>query len=276
MINNGEGTPKELDCASNNGVDHMRAIQEDCSTRPLHGKYKIFILDEVHMISTAGWNSMLKILEEPPEYVIFLFATTDPQKIPGTILSRVQRFNFSRISVSGIYNRLKYILEEEHIAQYEDEAVDYIARISRGGMRDAITTLEKCLDYDSNLSMQNVLKVTSGGLQESTLLDFLKLMLNKDAKQALIKFNEIYMTGIDMSLFLKLYIEFLQNSVKYMITQDKEIVTLSNFVLDWLIEYRNYLGDIKVQLVNLIRLQNIYNIQDLKIMLESWIIQECL
>ena len=114
MINNYETEPIELDCASHNGVDDVRAIIEDCKIRPYKGRYKVFLLDEVHMLSTQAWNAMLKILEEPPEYVIFLFCTTDPQKVIGTVLSRVQRFNFARISVNGITGRLKYIVECEN------------------------------------------------------------------------------------------------------------------------------------------------------------------
>ena len=182
MINNYESEPIELDCASHNGVDDVRAIIDDCKTRPYKGKYKVFLLDEVHMLSTQAWNAMLKILEEPPEYVIFLFCTTDPQKIIGTILSRVQRFNFSRISNEGIKNRLKYIIDNENkerinvsvpLITYEEDAIDYISRLSKGGMRDSITTLEKCLDYDDNLLLENVIKVTSGGITEQVLLEFL-------------------------------------------------------------------------------------------------------
>lgn len=114
------------------GVDDMRAIQDECMKRPLVGKYKIFIMDECHSLTQQSWNSMLKILEEPPEYVIFLFATTDPQKIIGTIMSRVQRFNFRRINSVDIANRLKYILTKENINTYTEEAVNYIARLSKG------------------------------------------------------------------------------------------------------------------------------------------------
>ena len=239
LINNGQGRPIEIDCASNNGVDAMRNIQEECRTRPLQGKYKIFILDECHMITTAGWNSMLKILEEPPEYVIFIFCTTDPQKIIGTIMSRVQRFNFKRISTQGIVKRLKYIIEKENIdyfndpnvseeeynarqvaeaqgavyIDYEESAIQYIARLAKGGMRDAITTLEKCIDFSPVLTIENVQKVTSGGVDEETLLKLCGLILFKDSKKALIMFNDLYLTGIDTSLFVKLYMEFLQNCI---------------------------------------------------------------
>ena len=113
-MNEGQAKPIELDCASHNGVDDMREILEECHTRPLIGKYKIFLMDECHMLTVQAWNSLLKVLEEPPSYVIFLFCTTDPQKIIQTILSRVQRFNFSRISTEGIIQRLKYIISQEN------------------------------------------------------------------------------------------------------------------------------------------------------------------
>ena len=275
MINQNEGAPIELDCASNNGVDDMRSIQDECRTRPLVGKYKIFILDECHMITTQGWNSMLKILEEPPEFVVFIFCTTDPQKIIGTIMSRVQRFNFQRISTAGITKRLKHILENENIKDYEDSAVEYIARLAKGGMRDAITTLEKCLDFNPVLSLQNVHKITSGGVTEEVLLNLMRLILDHNSKDALLNFNEIYMSGIDISLFLKLYIEFLQNCLKFLITRSADIVTLSEITLNWLIQNTHFLDSIRQQLLNAIHIKNDYASEDLKIIIESWIVQEC-
>ena len=267
------------------GVDDMRIIIDECKTKPLQGKYKIFILDECHQLTVQAWNSLLKILEEPPYYVISIFCTTDPQKIIGTILSRVQRFNFQRISVEGIYNRLKYIINKENdeyikntgIQQilYTDDAIKYIARLAKGGMRDSITTLEKCLDYSYNLTMENVLKVTSGGVTEQTLLQLLKYMLNKDCKQALLYFNQIYMEGIDVSLFLKLYIEFLQNCTKYMITQTVNITSLSSITIQWLTDNMNFLNIIKTFLFDALSIKTNYSSEDLKIIVESWIIQEC-
>lgn len=282
MINNGMGKPIEMDCASHNGVDDMRMIQEECKTRPLAGKYKIFILDECHMITVQGWNSMLKILEEPPEYVVFMFCTTDPQKIIGTILSRVQRFNFSRISTQGIINRLTYIIDNENkdntpdlYINYEPQAIEYIARLARGGMRDSITTLEKCLDYSRNLTLVNVLKVTSGGVDEDTLRLFLQNMLNRDCKTTLLQFNDIYMTGVDVSLFLKMYTEFLENCVKYLITENANITTLSQNTISWLQQQSMFLQNIRQFLLSVIRINKSYSSEDLKIMVESWIIQEC-
>lgn len=262
----------------------MRKIIEECRTRPLVGQYKIFLLDECHMLTVQAWNSLLKILEEPPEYIVFLFCTTDPQKIIGTIMSRVQRFNFSRISTNGIYNRLKYIVESENNERamtnidpitYDDEALKYIARLAKGGMRDSITTLEKCLDYNQNLSLANVQAVTSGGASEETLLQFMKLLLNGDGKGALNCFNKIYMSGMDNALFIKLYIEYIENCIKYMMTQDSDIVSLSEITLKWLDENNNFLEDLKVELLSALNIKNNYSSEDLRIIIESWIIQSC-
>ena len=283
MINNYEAEPIEMDCASHNSVNDARAIIEDCKSRPLNGKYKIFILDEVHMMSVEGFNALLKILEEPPEYVIFIFCTTDPQKIIGTILSRVQRFNFAKISVDGIKSRLKYIIENENNEQalvdnviiYEDNAIDYIARLAKGGMRDSITTLEKCLDYSKTLSLENVLKVTSGGVTEGNLTEFLFYLLNMQCKEALMFFHNIYMSGIDISLFLKLWTEFLQNCVKYMITQTVEITTLSSVTTSWLNSIMSFTPQVRELLRSVLTIKTNFSSDDLKIILESWIIEKC-
>lgn len=266
------------------GVDDTRKIIDECRTRPLMGKYKIFILDECHMLTIQAWNSLLKILEEPPEYIVFLFCTTDPQKIIGTIMSRVQRFNFSRISTNGIYNRLKYIIESENkehqslgidLITYDDEALKYIARLAKGGMRDSITTLEKCLDYNQNLSLANVQVVTSGGVNEETLLNFMKLLLNGDGKGALQCFNNVYMSGMDNALFIKLYIEYIENCIKFMMVKDADMVSLSEISLKWLNENDNFLSDLKIQLMSALNIKNNYSSEDLRIIIESWIIQSC-
>ena len=301
MINEGKGKPIELDCASHNGVDDMREILEECHTRPLIGKYKIFLMDECHMLTVQAWNSLLKVLEEPPSYVIFLFCTTDPQKIIQTILSRVQRFNFSRISTEGIIKRLKYIISQENkdylndtsisseelnerqkasaqgavYINYEEEAVEYLARLAKGGMRDAITSLEKCLDYSTNLTLENVHKVMSGGVDEETLLKMMRLILDKNAKASLLCFNESYMSGIDTSLFLKLYIEYLENCIKFIITQQPNIVPLSEISLSWLRENSRFLDDMRNQLMSTLKIKMDYLSEDLKIIIESWIVQEC-
>lgn len=143
-INDNKGLPIEIDAASNNGVEQVRTIIEDAKFKPLDSNYKIYIMDECHMLSTGAWNAMLKLLEEPPKTTIFILCTTDPQKIPATILSRVQRYDFQKISFEGIVNRLKYIIEQENREtnetvdttldkiKYEIEALQFIAKCSEG------------------------------------------------------------------------------------------------------------------------------------------------
>lgn len=283
-INEGKSAPIELDCASHNGVDDVRTIIEECKTRPMLSKYKIFIMDEAHMLSNSAWNALLKILEEPPEYVIFIFCTTDPQKILGTILSRVQRFNFSRISINGIMNRLKYIIENENLERYrvnlpqityDNGAISYIARLAQGGMRDSITTLEKCLDYSINITTENVIKVTSGGLTEDSLLELLSDLLNKHCKEALLLFENIYMSGVDVSIFLKLWTEYLQNCVKYMLTQMPEVTTLSDITINRLDGKLNFLKAMRDLLCSVCRIKNDFSTDDMKVLVESWIIEQC-
>ena len=165
-INEGQGNPIEVDAASNNGVEQVRVIIDDAKFKPLDSKYKIYIMDECHMLSNGAWNAMLKLLEEPPKTTIFILCTTDPQKIPKTILSRVQRYDFNKISLDGIVNRLKWIINEENknleIADeyigVDDEALEYIAKVSEGGMRDAISMLDKCLSFTRTLDVANVVK----------------------------------------------------------------------------------------------------------------------
>ena len=138
-INKGKGNPIEVDAASNNGVENVRTIIDDAKFKPLDSDYKVYIIDECHMLSNGAWNAMLKLLEEPPKTTIFLLCTTDPQKIPKTILSRVQRYDFQRISFEGIVKRLEYICIEESkeigsdlIIEYEIEALQFIAKCSEG------------------------------------------------------------------------------------------------------------------------------------------------
>lgn len=274
-MNNYKGKPIEIDCATHNGVDDMRQLQEQCQTRPLDCKYKIFLMDECHLLSNAAWSSLLKILEEPPEYVIFIFCTTNPEKIMPTILSRVQRFNFHRISVKGIYDRLIYILQQENITNYNENAIQYIARLAKGGMRTAITTLQKCLDY-GDLNLYNVIKVTSGGITEDILLDLTKSVINKDAVKSLHILNDVYNSGIDMQLFLKMYIEFLNNCTIFLLTNDMDMTTLSDITINWLEANKQQLDIIRSLLMNLLNIGPKYiNQIDIKIILESWIISKC-
>ncbi|WAM02988.1 AAA family ATPase [Mycoplasmopsis cynos] len=145
--------------ASNNGVDEVRFLKEKIEQAPINGKYKVYIIDEVHMMSKSAFNALLKTLEEPPKHTVFILATTDPQKIPLTILSRVQRYNFKRMSDLEIINHLKKVLDNEKI-EYDDEALKIIALLSSGGMRDALSIADQMASFYEN-------KITLEGLEKN-------------------------------------------------------------------------------------------------------------
>ena len=281
MINDGKGKPIELDAASNNSVDDVRKIINDSKFKALDSKYKIYIIDECHSLSNAAWQAMLKLLEEPPASTIFIFCTTDPQKIPRTILSRVQRYNFQRISKEGIIKRLKYIIEQENeemcnktgAITYEDAAIDYIAKQAQGGMRDAITTLDKCLQYNKNLSLENVVKVLSSGVTPYELYDFTKLLLNKNTEAAIKKLDEFFMSGIDMGLLLNMYFEFLLNLQKYLILNNTSVSNLPNDILESCPKnITNQIRDYTQKLYNVINAPKM----DIKVLMEAWVMERCI
>jgi len=217
-INNGEGDPIEKDAASNGGVDEVRAIVENASTRAIIGQYKIYIIDECHAITGAGWQAFLKCIEEAPTYTIFIFCTTEPNKIPQTILNRVQRYNISKVNVEDIKKRLMYICEQEHFTNYE-QACELISKTSNGCMRDAITTLDRCSDLSTDLSLTNV-KAVLGGLSFENMFK-LTWSLKKDAgnnKQIgdiLNIVDGLAASGVDMKYFIDLYMSFILDLEKF-------------------------------------------------------------
>jgi len=148
----------EIDAASNNGVEEIRTLRDTVKYPPQFGKYKVYIIDEVHMLSISAFNALLKTLEEPPEYVVFILATTEPQKLPATILSRCQRFDFGRISAGKIQKRLREATEKAG-GQAADSALMTIARAAEGGMRDALSILDMCLGYDRMIDDEMVQSV---------------------------------------------------------------------------------------------------------------------
>lgn len=242
-INRGEGNPIELDAASNNGVDDVRNIIQQAKTKSLDSEYKIFIIDECHAISNAGWQAMLKIIEEPPAKSIFIFCTTDPQKIPKTILSRVQRYDFQRISQDGIVHRLKKILHDEDIYVTAKEietispSVEYIAKIADGGMRDAITLLDKCLAYSKILTLENVVKAL-GTTDYDTMFKLTDYLIDSKTKLALALIEDIYNNGKDLKTFVRQYLQFLLDLSKWGIGCDWKYLTLPK-----LTDYEQWLKD---------------------------------
>lgn len=222
-LNQHKGNPIEMDAASNNSVDDIRNITQQAKTKSLESEYKVFILDECHSLSNTAWQAMLKLIEEPPAKSIFIFCTTDPQKIPKTILSRVQRYDFRRISTSGIVARLWTILDLEgyNDGSYvvDKEPLEYIAKLADGHMRDAITMLDKCLSYSDDLSIENVTKAL-GTSDYVIMLGLTANLLNGDAQTVIEIIEDIYHDGTDLKQFIKQYMSFLLDVCKYGVSAD--------------------------------------------------------
>lgn len=174
----------EIDAASNNGVDEIREIRDKVKYAPTQGKYKVYIIDEVHMLSMGAFNALLKTLEEPPEHVVFILATTELQKVPATIISRTQRYNFKRISQKDLEKRMEYILKQEKI-KYDERALTVIAQVADGGMRDALSILDQLLSYEKEtIEYQAALEITGFAAREDVEKLFLAI-LQKDAAKAI-------------------------------------------------------------------------------------------
>ena len=197
----------EIDAASNNGVEEIRDIRDKARYAPTQAMYKVYIIDEVHMLSTGAFNALLKTLEEPPKNVIFILATTEPHKIPATIISRTQRFDFRRITNDEIIQRLRYILEQEEIA-YEEEALSVIARCANGGMRDALSLLDQVISFsDDKVSFEQAIQV-SGSLTDDLMIEFVRLLTQQQAQAALLQLQDLLLLGKEASRLIEEWLEF--------------------------------------------------------------------
>ena len=212
LINKGQGEPIEIDAASNSGVDNVREIIKQAQERSIEGKYKIFVIDECHSLSNQAWQAFLKCIEEPPTFTIFMFCTTDPQKIPATIVNRVQRFNLTKIETPLIVERLKYICRSEGIS-YTDDAVDFIARVSDGGMRDAIASMEKCIDY-GDVEINNVLECL-GSYSYSMFFQLVNAIIDGMEDVVLKIIGDVHSQGSDLRLFVEQFLNFCLDVSKY-------------------------------------------------------------
>ncbi|MBU9721518.1 MULTISPECIES: DNA polymerase III subunit gamma/tau [Bacillaceae] len=192
----------EIDAASNNGVDEIRDIRDKVKFAPSSVKYKVYIIDEVHMLSTGAFNALLKTLEEPPRHVIFILATTEPHKIPLTIISRCQRFDFKRISAHAMIDRMKEIINSSSI-KVDEDALSMIARVSEGGMRDALSLLDQAISYaDDVVRMDDVLSIT-GAVSQQLLYDVANALNNSDVAKGLTAVDTIIRDGKDPNRFLE-------------------------------------------------------------------------
>ena len=201
----------EMDAASNNGVDDVRQIIEEIQYSPTVGKYTVYIIDEVHMLSGPAFNALLKTLEEPPAYVIFILATTEPHKIPVTILSRCQRYDFKRISIETIVDRLKELMDKEEI-KVDDKALRYIAKVADGSMRDALSLLDQCIAFyaDKELTYENVLEVL-GAVDQEVFSRLTRCIIQGDVASTMKILDEVVIKGRELSQFVNDFIWYLRN-----------------------------------------------------------------
>ena len=192
----------EIDAASNNGVDNIREIREEVSYRPTEGKYKVYIIDEVHMLSTGAFNALLKTLEEPPSYVIFILATTEAHKIPITILSRCQRYDFHRITIDTIASRLEELLNIEGV-EAEEKAVRYVAKAGDGSMRDALSLLDQCIAFylGQTLTYDKVLEVL-GAVDTEVFSKLLRRVIQGDVTGSIHILEELIVGGRELPFFM--------------------------------------------------------------------------
>lgn len=227
-LNGPDYEPMEIDAASHGGVEDIRQLVADARSYPIGYKYKVIIIDECHALSSAAWQSLLKVLEENPAATVMCLCTTNPEKIPATILSRVQTFRLSKISLENIYNRLLYIIDCENkersstnrpLITYEADAVNYIAKAANGGLRDSITLLDKVLAYSDNINSQTV--ETALGLPDYEDYFLLLNAIAKKNNEVIIQtIHRVYNSGVNFVRWFDGFLSFISNIVKYIYLQD--------------------------------------------------------
>ncbi len=227
----------EIDAASNNGVDNIRQIREEVSYRPTEGKYKVYIIDEVHMLSTGAFNALLKTLEEPPSYVIFILATTEAHKIPITILSRCQRYDFHRISIDTIAERLSDLMVQEKV-EVEEKAIRYVAKAGDGSMRDALSLLDQCIAFHlgETLTYENVLEVL-GAVDTEVFSRLLRQIIEKNVVGAIGILDELVDEGRELGQLVSDFTWYLRNLLLIQSSDDmEEVLDMSQDSIDSLKE----------------------------------------
>ena len=242
----------EIDAASNNSVDDIRELRENVKYSPAKAKYKVYIIDEVHMLSQGAFNALLKTLEEPPSYVIFILATTEPHKIPATILSRCQRFDFKRVTVKDISSRMRYICEKEGI-EADEKALNLIARNSQGALRDALSVLDQCISFEGNKISYNDVIELLGSVNIEQLFDLAESIIKEDTRKSLQILNDFIIWGKDVRNLVNDLIDHFRNLMVCKISNDlDEIISLPEETIDLLKQQAE-----TIDTNNLIRILNI-------------------
>lgn len=222
ILSGGSMNVVEIDAASNNGVENIREIREQVQYPPTDGTYRVYIIDEVHMLSTGAFNALLKTLEEPPSYVIFILATTEAHKIPITVLSRCQRYDFKRITIDTIAAHLAELITAEQI-EVEDKALRYIAKAADGSLRDALSLLDQCVafHYNTTLTYDNVLEVL-GAVDASVFSELLRAIIEKETTKCIYKLEEMVIQGRELGQFVTDFIWYLRNLLLLKTAEDAE------------------------------------------------------
>ncbi|WP_129600572.1 DNA polymerase III subunit gamma/tau [Anaerophilus nitritogenes] len=229
----------EIDAASNNGVDDIRELRENVQYPPTNAKYKVYIIDEVHMLSTGAFNALLKTLEEPPSYAVFILATTEPHKIPATILSRCQRFDFKRVKEEDLVDRMSYICTHMHI-EIEEEALRLIARNSDGAMRDALSILDQCISFElGKITYEHVIDLL-GTVSDEYLFKIVEAITNRETQKIIEQIEEIVYLGKDIQQFIKDLLQHYRNLMMTKVSDKPDrIIHMSKENIQRLIEQGN-------------------------------------
>lgn len=282
-LNDNACDPYEIDAASNNGVDAVRAIMEAANQRSLTGTYKIYIIDECHAITTAGWQAFLKGIEETPEYTIFMFCTTEPNKIPATILNRVQRFNIAKIDTQEIKNRLMFISQQEGFTNYEDTC-ELISKLCDGCMRDAITKLDQCADLSSDLRLDNT-KMVLGEAPFERMLKLTNCLIAGNEQYTLAAIDTLAREGKDLKQFTNEYLSFVLELTRYILFKNIALTNIPAYLEnheDQMVSVKcttaeenalawfNYLTDKLLEIKNMIKYDT-----SVKAVVEAYLLQVC-
>lgn len=238
----------EIDAASNNGVDEIRNIRDKVKYAPSESKYKVYIIDEVHMLTTGAFNALLKTLEEPPSHAIFILATTEPHKIPPTIISRAQRFDFKAISMDQIVDRLKFVAESQSL-EYDNAALEFIAKTSEGGMRDALSIMDQAIAFgDERLTLQDALNVT-GSVDEAALNDLFKDVVEGNVKEAFGRYHHFISEGKEVNRLINDMVYFVRDTIMIKTSNESiEYDALVSFELDTLYRMIDIINDTLVSI----------------------------
>lgn len=238
----------EIDAASNNGVDEIRNIRDKVKYAPSESKFKVYIIDEVHMLTTGAFNALLKTLEEPPAHAIFILATTEPHKIPPTIISRAQRFDFKAISHDEIVERLQFVADAQDI-EYDNAALDFIAKASEGGMRDALSIMDQAIAFgDDHLTLQDALNVT-GSVDAQALNDLLKEVVEGDVKTAFSTYHQFIAQGKEVNRLINDMIYFVRDTIMNKTSNiESEYDALMHFDLETLYKMIDVINDTLVSI----------------------------